>query len=71
MHHLKAVVSLKIGKQRKGRGFSPDELKAAGISVAQARKMQVPVDWKRQTSHDENVATLKAHLPKASAEAKA
>ncbi len=68
MHHIKPVIVAQSGKERKGRGFSPDELKEAGMTAADARSLKIPVDRKRRTSHEENVETLKAHFEKAQAE---
>ena len=65
MHHVKAVITAQSGKQRPGKGFSPDELNEAGVSVTEARKMKIPVDWKRRSSHEENIASLKSHAEKA------
>jgi ribosomal protein L13E len=70
MHHVKAAITSQSGKQRPGKGFSPDELSEAGVSVMDARKMQIPVDWKRRSSHEENIASLKSHNEKAKAAAK-
>jgi large subunit ribosomal protein L13e len=67
MHHVKPTITKQNGKQKQGKGFSPDELKAAGISKQQARQAGLPVDMRRKTSHDENVAAIKAHAKKAKA----
>ncbi len=65
MHHVKAIVTSQGGKQRPGKGFSPDELNEAGLSTMEACDMKIPVDWKRRSNHEENVATLKSHAEKA------
>jgi ribosomal protein L13E len=70
MHHIKAVITKQNGKQSTGRGFSPSELAKAGVNKQQAKQMGIPVDVKRKSAHDENIATLKAHAQKAQAEAK-
>lgn len=70
MHHIKPVITKQDGKQRAGRGFSPDEIKEAGLNYGEARELSIPVDFKRKTSHEENVNTLKAHAEKNKAEAK-
>jgi ribosomal protein L13E len=70
MHHIKAVITKQNGKQSTGRGFSPSELEKAGVNKQQAKQMGIPVDVKRKSAHDENIATLKAHAEKAKAEAK-
>ncbi len=56
--------------QRKGRGFSPNELEKAGVNKLQARQLGLPVDYRRKTAHDENVETIKSHASKAGAQAK-
>ncbi len=65
MHHVKPTVTAQTGKKRKGRGFSPDELKEAGLTAAEAKKLSMPIDWKRKTSHEENIDNLKVHAEKA------
>ena len=54
---------------RKGNGFSLTELKEAGLSVAQARKLGVRVDERRRSLHAFNVQALK-ELQKAPPEEK-
>ena len=71
MHHIKAVITKQNGKQSLGRGFSLNELKEAGLNKQDAKKIGIPLDIKRKSLHDENVATLKAHAEKAKAEAAA
>jgi len=70
MHHIKPVITKQDGKQRAGRGFSPDEIKEAGLNYGEARELSIPVDFKRKTSHEENIKILKAHTEKAKTEAK-
>ncbi len=65
MHHVKPTITSQKGKQKQGKGFSPDELKAAGISKQQAWQAGLPVDVRRKSSHEENVAAIKAHAKKA------
>jgi large subunit ribosomal protein L13e len=65
MHHVKPVVVKKNGKQKRGKGFSPNELKAAGVSRQQAKIAKLPVDVRRKSQHDENVQAIKAHTKKA------
>ena len=67
MHHIKPIITKQNGKRRPGKGFSPDEIKEAGLDAGSARKLGVPVDRKRRTSHEENIETLKAHMEKAPA----
>jgi ribosomal protein L13E len=48
---------------RKGRGYSLEELKEAGLDPRAARKDGVPVDVWRQTKYPENVEQLKSIKP--------
>ncbi len=57
-------------QQRKGRGFSPNELEKAGVNKLQAKRLGLPIDYRRKTLHDENVETIKSHASKAEAQAK-
>ncbi len=56
------VIRMVRGKhiRRKGRGFSPDELKQAGILRSAAVTLSVMLDPRRSTAYPENVQTLKA-----------
>ena len=47
---------------REGKGFSLAELKEAELTAGNAKKMGIPVDTKRGTSHEENIETLKEFL---------
>jgi large subunit ribosomal protein L13e len=55
-------VPKKVGKQRWGRGFSREELKKAGTSLAEAIRLGIPVDARRKTAHEENVECAKGFL---------
>jgi ribosomal protein L13E len=70
MHHIKPEITKQNGKQKAGRGFSPDELAKAGVNKLQAKQMGLPIDYRRRTAHDQNINTLKAHLENAKAQAK-
>jgi len=70
MHHIKPIIDLGNGKQRPGKGFSPDEIKEAGLNSGDARRLCLPVDRKRKTCHDENINNIKSHLADAPAKAK-
>jgi len=59
---LHAVVVKGKGRTRRGRGFSRDELKEAGIDPKQALRSGVPIDLRRNTKHKENVKILKQYL---------
>lgn len=50
---------------REGKGFSLPELKAVELSAGNAKKMGIPVDTKRKSSHDENIETLKEFIKEA------
>jgi large subunit ribosomal protein L13e len=67
MHHIKPIITAQNSKRRQGKGFSPDELKEAGLNAAEARTLKIPVDRKRKSSHEENIETLKSHFEKAQA----
>ncbi len=64
MHHIKPIITAQNGKEKQGKGFSPDEIKEAGISKQKARQLKLPVDERRKSCHQENVDAIKAHLPK-------
>merc|ERR1719510_1832801 len=55
-------------KLRKGRGFTPAELKAAGLSSKNARTIGIAVDMRRKNKSEEgfqrNVARLKEYMSK-------
>ena len=61
MHHIKPQIIKPNGKQRKGRGFSREELKKTGLNLQEARRIELPIDFRRQTAHDENVEAVKAY----------
>ena len=71
MHHIKAVIIKHNKKQSTGRGFSPTELAKAGVNKQQAKQIGLPVDVKRKSAHDQNVAAIKEHAEKAKAQAAA
>jgi ribosomal protein L13E len=70
MHHIEPKVIKADGKQRSGKGFSVEELKKAGLNRADAKRLEIPVDPRRKTAHDENVADLKIFAEKEKAKAK-
>jgi len=70
MHQIKPIINKKDGKQRGGRGFSTGELEKAGLNLAEAKRMEIPVDKRRKTSHDQNVEAVKAYVKKKRAEPK-
>jgi len=47
---------------REGKGFSGEELKAVELTPAKARRLGIPYDPRRKTSHEENVEALKEYL---------
>jgi ribosomal protein L13E len=66
---MKAVITKQNGKQSLGRGFSPNELEQAGLNMQDAKKIGIPMDIKRKSVHEENVACIKAHAEKAKTKA--
>jgi large subunit ribosomal protein L13e len=70
MHHVKPKILKPNRKQRNGKGFSPEELKKAGLNPTEAAKIGLPTDFRRKTAHDENVEVVKAYVEKKKAEAK-
>ncbi|MEM2084061.1 MAG: ribosomal protein L13e, partial [Nitrososphaerota archaeon] len=46
-------------KKRIGRGFSINELKEAGITLDEARKIGIYIDFRRRSKHTENIEKLK------------
>ena len=61
MHHIKALITKHSGKTKPSKGFSPSELREAGLTMQDAKQIGIPMDIKRKSRHDENVATLKKH----------
>jgi len=59
MRQIKVVVTKHNKKQNIGKGFSTTELEKAGVNKQQARKIGLPIDVKRKTAHDQNIATIK------------
>ncbi|MHA2140986.1 MAG: ribosomal protein L13e [Candidatus Thorarchaeota archaeon] len=47
---------------RRGRGFSIDETKQAGLTIIEARSMGLIIDVRRKTTHEENVEILKQYI---------
>jgi ribosomal protein L13E len=64
MHHIKATTLKLNGKQKALKGFSINELKAAGMSKQQAFQAGIPVDPRRKSEHESNVNAIKAHSTK-------
>ena len=70
MHHIKPKIRRTDGKERNGRGFSLEELKKAGLNKSEAIKLEIPVDKRRKTAHDQNVQKIKSYAKKKKAETK-
>ena len=47
-----------VARTRRARGFSRKELEAAGLTVNDALWMRLPVDTKRKSEHEDNIAIL-------------
>ena len=45
-------------KTREGRGFSKQEINAAGLNILKAKKMGIAIDKKRRTVYEENIKIL-------------
>lgn len=67
MHHIKPKVTKPGGNTRSGKGFSQEELKKAGLSTTEAKKLEIPVDKRRKTAYDQNIKTVKAFAEKTKA----
>ena len=65
MHHINPTITKQNGRQSIGQGFSPNELKEAGINKQQAKQMGIRIDVKRKSTHKENVDCIKAHAQQA------
>ncbi|MCK4668790.1 ribosomal protein L13e [Candidatus Bathyarchaeota archaeon] len=59
---IKPKIIKKDGKQRYGKGFSREELKKAGLSLKEAKKLSIPVDSRRKTAYNENTNVVKKFL---------
>ena len=71
MRQIKVVITKHNKKQNIGKGFSPTELEKAGVNKQQAKQIGLPVDVKRKSAHDQNIATIKEYAEKAKAQAAA
>ena len=71
MHHLKIIITKQNGRQSVGQGFSPNELKEAGVNKQQAKQIGLRVDVKRKSTHKENVDCIKAHAQQEKTKAQA
>jgi len=54
-------------KKREGRGYSVAEIRAAGVGLTRVKKLRIPVDLRRRTSHASNVTRLKKLVAEAEA----
>lgn len=46
-------------RPRKGRGFSLGEIREAGLTPHEAKRLGIPIDRRRRTSRPQNVQSLK------------
>jgi ribosomal protein L13E len=70
MDRIRPSILKSDGKRRWGKGFSWEELKKAELDKSEAKKMKIPVDKRRGTAHETNIAELKAFKEKQHAAAK-
>ncbi len=70
MHHIKPQILKPDERKRVGRGFSREELKKAGVNLQEARRIQLPIDFRRRTAHDENVEAVKTYAAQEKAKPK-
>jgi large subunit ribosomal protein L13e len=70
MHHIKPQILKPDERKRVGRGFSREELKKAGINLQEARRIELPIDFRRRTTHDENVEAAKTYAAQEKAKPK-
>ena len=70
MHIIRPKIRRTDGKERNGRGFSLEELKKAGLNKAEAKKLELPIDKRRKTAHDQNVQKIKSYAKKKKPETK-
>jgi len=59
-----ATVAKKLGKTRRARGFSREELREVELDFQQALKLRLPIDQRRKSKRAENVKALKQFLRK-------
>jgi ribosomal protein L13E len=70
MHHIKPQIFKPDEKKHVGRGFSREELKKAGVNLQEARRIELPIDFRRRTAHDENVEAVKTYAAQEKAKPK-
>ena len=58
------IVASSLGRKRKGKGFSKEELEEVGLTLKEALKLGIPIDKRRRTKHEENVRMLREYLKK-------
>ena len=61
---IKPVVRAPTRRERlrEGRGFSLEEINRAGLTIHQAKKLEIPIDTRRKTAHVRNIQTLKEYF---------
>lgn len=59
IRHGKIVKKWKIGK-----GFSIGEIRKAGLTVKKARKLELRVDKRRKSVHEENIKAIRKYIRK-------
>jgi len=60
-NEVKAIARMPVSRirVRRGKGFSILEIKKAGLTLLQAKKLSIPIDARRRTAWEENVQTLR------------
>jgi len=56
------MVQKRNGRTRRGKGFSREEVREAGVDFRQALKLGIPVDLRRKTKYEDNTKILKQYL---------
>jgi ribosomal protein L13E len=69
-HHIKPVIVKPDANNAAVEDSALKNLKKAGLNPAEARKLEIPVEKRRKTAHDQSVEVIKAYAVKKKAEVK-